>query len=60
MSYAHHKHAFRAGTLDHGSFIIWLSIDCYNMQDLIFAFDAQPDLIFESAIEPSLSTVIQD
>ena len=30
---------------NHSSFIIWLSVACYYMQDLIFALEAQLDLI---------------
>ena len=33
-------------TFYHGSLIIWLSNICYLMQDLIFATEARPDLIF--------------
>ena len=45
--------------LYHGSFIIWFIIVSYCLQDLIFALDARPDLIFESAIQPAFSALKQ-
>ena len=33
--------------LVHGSFVMWLRILCYLMQNVIFALKAQPDLIFQ-------------
>ena len=39
--------------------LLWLNTACYLMQDLIFALEARPDLIFDAASHPTFPAMKQ-